>query len=150
MIKRLFRLARDKRGAAVVELAMVAPLIATMVVGVVDLSNAFGRKLKLEQASQRAIEKIMNTTANATVEETLKAEAATQAEVAVSNVTVTYRIECDGNVTSSEDCADGETMSKWISVEVVDKYKPLFPVHLAGINADGTYHIKSTAGMRIQ
>ncbi|MGH6784325.1 MAG: TadE/TadG family type IV pilus assembly protein, partial [Sphingomicrobium sp.] len=87
MIKKLFRLARDKRGAAVVEMAMVAPLIATMVVGVVDLSNAFGRKLKLEQASQRAIEKIMNTTANATVEETLKAEAATQAEVAASNVT---------------------------------------------------------------
>ncbi|MGH6658493.1 MAG: TadE/TadG family type IV pilus assembly protein, partial [Sphingomicrobium sp.] len=48
MIKKLFRLARDKRGAAVVEMAMVAPLIATMVVGVVDLSNAFGRKLKLE------------------------------------------------------------------------------------------------------
>ncbi|MGH6658272.1 MAG: hypothetical protein ACREBP_00595, partial [Sphingomicrobium sp.] len=59
-------------------------------------------------------------------------------------------IECDGSVSSSDDCADGETMSKWISVEVTDQYKPLFPVHLAGIDADGTYHIKSTAGMRIQ
>lgn len=150
MVRKLFRLARDTRGAAIVEMAMVAPLIATMVVGVVDLSNAFGRKLKLEQASQRAIEKIMNTTADTTVEATLKSEAAEQAGVPISNVTVNYRLECNGTVTSATDCAAGETASEWISVEVVDTYTPLFPLHLAGINADGTYHIKSTAGMRIQ
>ena len=33
-----------------------------MTIGVVDISNAFGRKLTLEQAAQRAIEKIMQTT----------------------------------------------------------------------------------------
>lgn len=150
MIKRLFQLARDKRGAAIVEMAMVAPVLATMIIGVVDLSNAFGRKLKLEQASQRAIEKIMNTTANDTVEETLKSEAATQAGVSTSNVTVNYRLECNGSYTTADDCASGETASEWISVEVIDRYTPLFPIRLSGINSDGTYHIKSTAGVRIQ
>ena len=121
-----------------------------MIIGVVDLSNAFGRKLKLEQAAQRGIEKIMNTSANATVEATLQSEAATQAGVPLSNVTVTYRLECNGAVTGGGSCPAGQTSSQWISVDVVDKYTPLFPIHLKGINSDGTYHIKATAGMRIQ
>ena len=149
MFKMIRNLARDKRGAAIVEMAMVAPVLATMIIGVVDLSNAFGRKLKLEQAAQRGIEKIMNTSANATVEATLQSEAATQAGVPLSNVTVSYRLECNGAVTTGS-CPAGQKSSQWISVDVEDKYKPLFPIHLKGINADGTYHIKATAGMRIQ
>lgn len=150
MLKRFRLLVRDSRGAAIVEMAMVAPVLATMIVGVVDLSNGFGRKLKLEQAAQRGIEKIMNTSANSTVEATLQSEAATQADVPLSNVTVTYRLECNGSVTSATSCPAGQTSSQWISVDVTDKYKPLFPFHLKGINGDGTYHIKATAGMRIQ
>ena len=150
MLKLLRTLTRDTRGAAIVEMAMVAPVLATMIIGVVDLSNAFGRKLKLEQAAQRGIEKIMNTSANDTVEATLQSEAATQAGVPLSNVTVTYRLECNGAVTGGGSCPAGQTSSQWISVDVVDKYTPLFPIHLKGINSDGTYHIKATAGMRIQ
>ena len=33
-----------------------------MAIGIVDMSNAFSRKLTLEQGAQRAIEKIMQTT----------------------------------------------------------------------------------------
>ena len=53
------RLLRDERGAAVIELALVAPVLALMVIGIVDISNAYSRKLALEQGAQRAIEKIM-------------------------------------------------------------------------------------------
>ena len=49
-----------------------------MVVGIVDMSNAFSRKLALEQGAQRAIEKIMQTTADDTVEDTFKNEAVCQ------------------------------------------------------------------------
>lgn len=146
----MLQLLRDRRGAAVVELALLAPIIGTMVVGVVDISNAFSAKLRCEQAAQRAIEKIMNTTADTTVENTLVNEAATQANVPASNVNVAYRLECNGTVTSSSDCAPGETESEWISVSVKDQYTPLFPVKMAGINSDGTYHISATAGVRIQ
>ena len=64
MIRRLCQLGRDKRGAAVVELAVVAPMIALLTVGVVDLSNGFSRKLKIEQAAQRSIEKISRLATN--------------------------------------------------------------------------------------
>ena len=150
MLKRLHTLARDNKGAAIVELALVAPMIATMVIGVVDLSNAFGRKLKCEQAAQRAIEKIMNTSADDTVEASLQKEAADQAGVALSNVTVEYRLECNGSKTLASSCNTGETSSQWILVTVKDTYKPLFPIKFKGINGDGTYHVQAEAGMRIQ
>lgn len=133
-----------------VELAMIAPMIALLTVGIVDLSNGFSRKLKIEQGAQRAIEKIMNTSANDTVENTLAAEAATQAGVALSQVTVAYRLECDGAVTAGEDCPSGQTASKWISVTVTDRHQPMFARHFAGIHGDGTYHLSATAGVRIQ
>src|SRR5438876_373458 len=66
--RRLFRLASDRRGAAVIELALVAPVMALMVIGIVDISNAFSHKLALEQGVQRAIERIEQTTADTTVE----------------------------------------------------------------------------------
>src|SRR6059058_4638427 len=72
------RLASDEHGAAVLELALVAPFLALMAIGIVDMSNAFSRKLALEQGAQRAIEKIMQTTEIDTVEGTLKTEAVCQ------------------------------------------------------------------------
>ena len=150
MIRKLKALARDARGTAVVELAIVAPMIALLTVGIVDMSNGFSRKLKIEQAAQRSIEKIMNTSASDTIENTLAAEAADQADVPLANVTVTYRLECDGAATDAAECTEDQVTSQWITVTVVDQYEPLFSRHFAGINGDGTYHLSATAGVRIQ
>ena len=150
MIRKLRALARDKRGTAVVELAVVAPMIALLTVGIVDMSNGFSRKLKIEQAAQRSIEKIMNTSASDTIENTLAAEAADQADVPLTNVTVTYRLECDGAATDAAECTEDQVTSQWITVTVVDRYEPLFSRHFAGISGDGTYHLSATAGVRIQ
>ena len=74
------KLLRDTRATAIIELALIAPIVALTVVGIVDLSNAFTRKLGLEQGAQRAIEKIMQTTEDNTVEGTLAAEAVCQVD----------------------------------------------------------------------
>ncbi|MCY7279474.1 MAG: pilus assembly protein, partial [Sphingomonas bacterium] len=74
-MRRFLTLWREQRGAAIIELAIVAPVIALMTVGVVDLSNGFGNKLKLEQAAQRSIEKVMQTTGITSVETTIVNEA---------------------------------------------------------------------------
>src|SRR3954466_177740 len=72
------RLLKSERGAAVIELALVAPILALLTIGMVDLSNAYSRKLALEQGAQRAVEKIMQTTEDTTVEDTLTTEAVCQ------------------------------------------------------------------------
>lgn len=151
MLRRLCSSVRaSERGTAAVELALIAPFLATLIVGVIDLSNAFGRKLQLEQAAQRAIEKIMNTTANDTVEATLQAEAAEQAGVSTDNVEVTFRLECNGAESAADECPAGETQAQWISVAVRDTYAPFFKLRFAGLDADGTYHLAGEAGIRVQ
>ncbi|MEO7814039.1 MAG: TadE/TadG family type IV pilus assembly protein [Sphingomicrobium sp.] len=161
MIRLFQRLRSEERGAAIIELAFIAPVIALMTVGVVDLSNGFGRKLKLEQAAQRSIEKVMQTTGVLSVEGTITAEAMCQYNgtetdgvtcktfpITAANVTVTHRVECAGVLTSAEDCADDDVEAKWLQVKVTDDYAPLFPLKFTGIDAGGKYHIEAIAGMR--
>lgn len=168
-------LAANERGAAVIELALVAPVLALAVIGIVDMSNAYSRKLQLEQGAQRAIEKIMQTTANDTVENTLATEACIQVDgkdssgnclntpITTSNVTVTYRRECTswgGSVATTtyttntaydaDSCASGSIReADYIQVAVASTYSPLFPIHFASFNGTA-YPISATAGMRIK
>lgn len=149
-MRRLLTLRDDDRGAAIIELAIIAPVLALLTIGVVDMSNGFGRKMKLEQAAQRAIEKVMNTTGDKTVEATIIAEASEQAEVTADKVKVNYRVECNGTLTAEVSCPEGVQEAKWISVEVNDVYEPLFKIKFGGAEADGTYKLKATAGMRVE
>ena len=163
MIRQLRSLRSDDRGAAIIELAIVAPFMALLTIGVVDLSNGFGRKLRLEQAAQRSIEKVMQTTGTLTVEDTIAQEAVCQYNgtdadgvcltapiTAEDNVTVTHRLECNGVETDAEDCGDDEIEARWIEVTVRDSYEPMFPVHFSGIDDGGKYNLEATAGMRTQ
>ena len=149
-MRRLANPFRDDRGAAVIELALIAPILALMTMGIIDVSQAFGRKLTLEQAAQRAIEKVMQTTGDTTPEETIKVEAAAQGDVEEDDVSVEYRLECDGVVqeTFDTECAEGEVEARWLMVTVSGSYDPMFPTHYFGNDSDGIYHMTATAGMR--
>lgn len=141
---------RDDRGAAVIELALVAPILALMTMGVIDVSQAFNRKLTLEQAAQRAIEKVMQTTGETTPAETIKKEAAAQGNVSEDDVTVSYRLECNGEIEADFDteCEPGETEARWLMVTVAGTYEPMFPMHFYGDEEDKIYRMTAVAGMR--
>jgi Flp pilus assembly protein TadG len=168
------RLLADKRGAVVIELALIAPVLALCIAGIVDMSNAYTKKLALEQGAQRAIEKIMNTTEDSTVETTLADEAECQINGSTTTdgvttcntsptqtITVTWRLDCTtgGTTTSQSTTSSGTydtylhdctgTKAGYVEVTVSDKYSPLFPIHFAGYNSsDKSYHISATAGVR--
>ncbi len=161
-MRRLLTLLREQRGAAIIELAFIAPVIALMTVGVVDLSNGFGAKLRVEQAAQRSIEKVMQTTGVTTVEDTIAAEAVCQyngtnidgscktAPLTTADVSVMHRLECNNVVSTAPDCATGQTESRWVQVTVSTDYTPMFPLHFTGIASNGKYHIQAVAGMRTE
>jgi Flp pilus assembly protein TadG len=168
------RLLANTRGAAVIEMAMVAPVLALGVIGIVDVSNAYGRKLALEQGAQRAIEKIMNTTETSTVEATLANEvqcqvngSTTSGGVTVCNtsptqaITVTWRLDCTvGAATTSQSTTNSALYdgyltacagkkAGYVAVTVTDKYTPMFPIHFSAFDtSDSTYHLAATAGVR--
>jgi len=106
---RFAKLAKDDCGAAIMELALVAPIIASLLIGMVDLSRAYSYKLKLEQAAQRAIEKVQSYQTTTSTYGTLQSEAATAAGVPTSNVAIDYWLECDGTRAANYDstCASG-------------------------------------------
>ncbi|HUE79054.1 MAG TPA: TadE/TadG family type IV pilus assembly protein [Sphingomicrobium sp.] len=153
MIKRLRSLARDERGASIIEMAMVTPVLATLLIGMVDISRAYAAKLQLEQAAQRSIEKVMQYQTGASTYSTLYTEAADAAGVPVTDVTVDYWLECNGaraaNYTDS--CSSGQTYARYISVAVDKDFQPMFGTRFfPGANPDGTFTITGEAGLRTQ
>ena len=162
MMKRLKQLARDDSGAAVVELALAAPILAAMVIGVSDISTAYGKKLELEQAAQRAIEKVAQTTGESTPEDTIKKEAVCQfngtnsdgtckaAPLTAANVAVAYTLTCDGTATAyTSDCTGTQVEVRYITATVTYNWAPTFNFHF-GTHSDGTYHLDGSAGVRVQ
>lgn len=149
MMRVFHRLRRDARGSATIELALVLPVLATFVMGAADVSMAIGRKLVVEQAAQRAVELIMQTTTDTTVEENIKEEAANAAGIDEANVTVAYNLECDGvDTTYSADCGAGEIEVRYITVTVTDEYEPLFLSVFPITNANGKIDITAQTGVR--
>ena len=174
---RVIGLLANDGGAAVIEMALIAPVLALGVIGIVDVSNAYSRKLALEQGAQRAVEKIMNTTENSSVETTLANEVKCQVNGSTTatttsggtttttttcntsptqSITVTWRVDCTtGGVTTSTSTTNSATYDVLIaactspSTKAGYKYSPLFPIHFAAFNTnDSTYHLAATAGVR--
>lgn len=148
----LSRLRKDSRGVAAIELGLIAPVLAVMVVGVIDISNGINRKLHLEQAAQRSLEMVLQTTGDDTVEAAIVQQVVQQAEVPAESVTVTRRLECNRVQIAdfTQECAANQIEARYIMVTINDRYTPMMPLHFAGIHSDGSYHIRAEAGMRTQ
>ena len=146
------RLARDEHGASLIEMALLLPIFASLIVGIVDISRAFSAKLELQQAAERTIEKVQQYQTEGGFD-TLRAEAAAAAGVSPSNVKVDYWLECNG-LRQSEfetNCTDGQAPARWVKVTITGTYTPMFASsRWPGSNRDGTYTIHGDAGLRAQ
>ncbi len=145
------KLMRDDRGTSVVELAIVAPVLAGLLVGMVDISSAYSAKLNAEQAAQSAIEKVFQKSADTTVVNTLVTEASTLAGVPADKVTTDEWVECDGERQESFDatCGTNEDEARYLSVSVTATYSPFFPTTFGtSVNADGDYEFTGVAAIR--
>ena len=156
MIGLVKRLAREDRGASVIELALVMPFFGSMIIGVADISRAYSAKLKLEQAAYRSIEKVQQYRDTSSTFSTISAEATTAATAAgftSPTVTVDYFLECDGTrqATYNVTCTGTTTPNRWIQVDIAGTFTPMFASSKwPGSNADGTYTLHGRAGLRTQ
>jgi len=165
MMRFLNSLRRDERGASIIEMALLVPVLSTVVMGVADISRAYSQKLILEQAAYRAIEKVQQYQSTESTYDTLKNEtvsAATAAgftDVTTSSVTIDYWLECNGvrqgNGTAGNGydavCSSGQTYGRWITVDVTHNFTPMFSSRLwPGSNTDGSYTLPGRAGLRTQ
>jgi Flp pilus assembly protein TadG len=161
MIKPFQLLRRDESGTSIIEMALMMPVLATLLIGMVDISRGYSAKLQLEQAAQRSIEKAMNGKKKTSLFETLQDEAVAAADVSASAVQIRYWLECDGvsqntsTATMKADyenkvCDDGESIARYVNVRIEKVFTPMFSTRFAGARSDGTYLLVGQAGLRVQ
>ena len=150
-MSRFLRLSDDEQGTSIIELALVAPILAVLTIGIIDLSEGYSQKLRLEQAAQRAIEKVMNGRADTTTITALKNEAAETADVAASAVTTDFWLECNGvrALAYNSTCAAGQTYARYLSVSITKVYTPFFNYKFHN-RSTNTYTLTGAATVRTQ
>ena len=160
MTRSIAKLLRDTRGASLIEFALAAPFLGALVVGMVDVSQGYSAKVKLTQAAQRAIEKAMQGEKTTDLYDTLQQEGADAAGVATSAVTVKYWLEGNGgnqNTSPStmaadydKTCTTGQTIARYVSIDIQKTYTPFFATRFLGSNSDGSFTLHGKAGVRVQ
>ena len=151
-----FNLRRNERGAAVIELALAAPFLAALLVGIIDLSRAYSMKYKLEQSAQRAVEQIQQNhtvLTNYSPYATEATTAATAAGYSGSTASVDYWLECNGTRASdpSVPCSTGQAYARYVTITVSNTYTPFFSSRAwPGANAQGNIPVSGYAGIRVQ
>jgi Flp pilus assembly protein TadG len=161
MMRMFAKLRSDEGGASIIELALAAPIMATLVLGVTDIANACSMKIRLEQAAQRAIEKVEQQGRSTNDYSGLSSIASAEATAYGYNnstVTVTYSLECNGSTNTSTtgnainaSCSTGQTYSRYVTVAISNTYTPIFgTTFFSTHNSDGTVTLSGYAGMRVQ
>jgi Flp pilus assembly pilin Flp len=155
-------LLRDERGVSVIELGFLAPILAFMMLGTVDLANGYTRKMRVETAVARAMEKaaVLSVQDDYTF---LKTEVTTALpSVTASTVTVETYAMCDTvkQATFKSECgfrANGtpEEIQRYVKLKVADRWKPMFNYGAFGFylyktGSDGKVPLTVETQLRVQ
>ena len=116
----LTRLRHDDRGVGFVELAMVAPVLMLLCLGMIDISRLVSARIDLEQAAQRTTDFALARRPTSSNTSYLVTEGANAGGVPAQDVEVELFLECDG-VRQDEfntPCPDGEVQARFASVAI--------------------------------
>ncbi|MEZ5682036.1 MAG: TadE/TadG family type IV pilus assembly protein [Erythrobacter sp.] len=135
-IQRLFR---DQSGVGFIELALAAPLLALMFLGMIDMSKVVATRVDLEQAAQRTTDLALAKRPPNGNTGYLVSEAVAASGLSSSNVTVKLTCECDGVVQNkyTDSCASGEVTKRFASVSIQTQVATGFNWRIVGAMFSG-------------
>lgn len=153
-MKRFRRIWSNEGGNSAIELALAAPLLASLFIGMVDISRAVSAKVTLEQAAQRAVERAQARDFKTSDSSTIQAEAQAAAGTG-STATVTAWLECNHDGVHLDfdtgACGTGAPYARYVQVGVSKTYTPIFGTrYFPGANANGTVNVAGQATLRVQ
>ena len=144
MMRALRLLARDDRGTSLVEFGVIAPFLALLTMGVIDLSRGLAERFAIQQAVNRSLELAQARPAVAGAEATdvsydfVKDEALRAAGTG-STVTMTRWLECDGveqpSVTGT--CPDGQDVARYLRIRIAKDFHGDFYYDTIHLHASG-------------
>jgi len=150
--KAMQKLVDSTAGTAVVETAIVAPVLAVVIMGIVDVADYGAAKLKVQQAINRGLEMAM-IGGPSTATTAIQTEVADHADVTSDKVTVTQLQTCnDADTTWGNSCSSGQELKRFIKIDLVQTYEPQFVGPLASFisNTDGPVSISASGTLRVQ
>ena len=143
-------LARDERGTSLIEFGFLAPFLALLTMGIIDLSRGLAERFTIQQAVNRSLELVQARPAVADADDNevdysyVRTEAATAAGVDEDQVTLTHWLECDG-VEQQEytgTCASGEDTARYLRVRIVKDFEGEFYFDTIPMAASGALRIQ--------
>lgn len=151
---RLAALLGRRDGAAATEIALLFPVVATILLGAVDVANGFAARLEAEQAAQRAIERVLVPGATTPDFAALAAEARTAYGKPVISAVAESWLECNGVRQSTYDmiCPAGQPYGRYVSVVLRAEYLPYSRVSgfVGGSGPNGGFVVTGDAVARLQ
>jgi Flp pilus assembly protein TadG len=148
MRPRLPRLALDERGTALIEFGFLAPFLALLTLGVIDLSYGLAARFQLQQAVSLSLELVQSQPRTADpetglvdytfVETQAKAAAGTDAIVKMD-----VWLECNETEKKyNESCAAGEDTARYLRVKISRDFHGDFYFDTIPMSAAGTLRIQ--------
>ncbi|MEB3414547.1 TadE/TadG family type IV pilus assembly protein [Alteriqipengyuania sp. WL0013] len=124
----LRRLRRDEAGVGLLELALVAPILMLLCLGMVDVSRLVSAKIDLEQAAQRTTDFALSRRPTSNNGSYLVTEAAAAAGVPAKDVTVELFLECNGvkQTDFNTACPAGQAQARFASIAITRAVKTQF------------------------
>ena len=145
---------RDERGNSFLEMALAAPLLAALFVGMVDVSRAVSAKIDLEQAAQRAVERVQAQSTYKTSQASTVQSDAQAAGGTGSTATVTSWLECNHDGVHLDfdtgSCSAGQSYARYVEVNVQKSFTPMYGSMFPGADTNGTVQVNGQATVRVQ
>ena len=125
---------RDVAGAAALELALIAPLLAALTLGLTDTGRAIGQRMQLIDAAQQGIQfgQLRNPIGD-DVSGVLAAIGPGKPEHA-RNTTIALYCECviGTQVACSITCPENALLRRYLDITITENYNTLFPYPFIG------------------
>lgn len=151
-MRRLLHLRAARDGAAAMEMVIIMPVIAGLMMVAIDFSNAWSMRLQLEQAAQRGIELAAARKGVAPDYDYVRTEALAAWGKPVTAASVDTWLECGGvrQATLTANCA-GAQRARYLSVTISADFQPSF--NWGGVisgGRSGGFNLTGDATVRVQ
>ena len=125
----LHRLASREDGTALIETAIVAPVLIMLALGTFEVSAMVARQSELQSSAEQATEIALAVVPDTAAEiDQLKTTLEESSGLSAARITLKLQYRCGSNPTLSDEvpaCSD-DSLNTYISIAMTDEYQPVW------------------------